>query len=258
MVFGLEAARSLAVSPLVTGSFSRPYLEAACKHILAALHSNNLRRARRLNEVLLAAVASDIADEPDRCRTVVWLTWLNVVKTVLSQLPDGALFTSAGDIEASLLSLAESFGDRNLACHARYHFAGVLVAPYIEGTVTTFEPRVRRWLTRGLEADLPPTEVIPRPSEAFALAEGRLLAGVHRGEFAVGTGSEDQQGGNRPHRGREQRQRHESVVGSLSVTLPQALCCIDAVLQQVVQPYQRAAIPPGQPQARPRAPSRTP
>lgn len=173
-VFSLETARSLAASPLVTGSLSRPYLEAACEHVYAVLNSNDLRRARRLHEVLLAAVASDIADDAAHCRALVWRTWLAVAKTVLGQLPDDALFTSASDVEASLLSLADSLGDMALACDTRYGFAAVLIAPYTAGDSMQFDVDIRRWRVRGIDAGLPDADVIPGPESAFKLAEGRL------------------------------------------------------------------------------------
>jgi hypothetical protein len=174
--FSLKAAQSLAASPLVTRSLSLPYLASACEHVYAALNSDDVYRARRLHEVLLAAVACDIADDPAHCRSVVWLTWLDVAKTVLGQIPDEALFTSASDIEANLLSLAESLDDTAMACDTRYRFAGVLTAPYIEGEAKQFEDQIKRWFMRGMDVGLPPSEgeVIPKAEDAFKLAEGRL------------------------------------------------------------------------------------
>jgi hypothetical protein len=191
--FGLEAARSLAASPLVTGSLSLPYLASACEHVYAALNSDDLDRARRLHEVLLAAVACDIADDPAHCRTQVWLTWLDVARAVLGQLPDEALFTSASGIEASLLTLAESLGDMTVACDTRYRFAAVLTAPYIEGEAYLLDEQIKRWIMRGMDAGLPPIEggIIPKPVEAFQLAEGRLrraLGDAVNGVYLSGEG----------------------------------------------------------------------
>ena len=94
----------------------------------------------------------------------------------LGQIPDEALFTSASDIEANLLSLAESLDDTAMACDTRYRFAGVLTAPYIEGEAKQFEDQIKRWFMRGMDVGLPPSEgeVIPKAEDAFKLAEGRL------------------------------------------------------------------------------------
>ncbi|GAA4070219.1 CHAT domain-containing protein [Nonomuraea soli] len=180
VALGMADAMELARQPIVVATLSPFYVQALCRESMALLVAGQWRRALRLHQLLLAAVAGLPASETGHAMArLARFRWLFVARQVLGQLPDARVLRSAAEAGRFVL---ESL-DEGSPQYAEVLLAlGALHAePYGAGRpVELFWADLRRWLERLGEEPLDPVEgddgdtAMPPVGEAMDVAEGHL------------------------------------------------------------------------------------